>query len=105
MPERRHKNNLNMAVPPNQLEAIGAIGDINPSHKDYAARLGYQNAIIATNHHDRHSGIEFFNTVQPTNNHAERCNMISPIVICSATIAGAGPGGANVTLNPETYTI
>ena len=95
-----------MAVPSSQLEAMGlsdkVIGDISPLHTDYAIRLGYQNAIIATNHHDRPSGDEFFNTARSTNGQAARCNMISPIVICSATIVGAGTAGANVVLDPET---
>ena len=96
-----------MAVPSNQLEAMGlsdkVLGDINPMHRDYAIRLGYQNAIIATNHPDRPSGNEFFNTAQTINNHAARCNMPSLIVICSATIVGAGTAGTNIVLDPETY--
>ena len=96
-----------MAVPSNQLDAMGLSeriqGDVHPIHKDYAIRLGYQNAIIATDHPDRPSGTEIFNTAQSTNTHAARCNLISPIIVCSATIIGAGPAGANIVLAPETY--
>ena len=88
-----------MAAPSNQLEAMGlsdkVIGDINPMHRDYGTRLGYQNAILATNHHDRPSEPgEFFNTAQTANNHAARCNLPSPIVVCSATIVGGGTARA-----------
>ena len=96
-----------MAVPSNQLDAMGlsdrAQGDIHPMHKDYAIRLQYQNAIIATDHPDRPCGNEIFSTAQSTSNHAARCNLPSPIVICSATILGAGPAGANIVLAPDTY--
>ena len=98
-----------MAVLSNQLDAMGLSeriqGDMHPMHNDYAIRLAYQNAIIATDHPDRPSGNEIFNTAQTTNNHASRCNLPSSIVICSATIVGAGPAGANIVLNPETYYI
>ena len=52
-----------MAVPSNQLDAMGLSdriqGDVHPMHKDYAIRLQYQNAIIATDHPDRPSGNAF----------------------------------------------
>ena len=86
-----------MAVPANQLDAMDLSdrvqGDVHPMHKD-------QNAIIATNHPDRPTGNEIFSTAQSTNAHAARCNLPSPIVICSATIIGAGTAGANITLPP-----
>ena len=96
-----------MAAPANQLDAMGlsprVVGDVHPLHKDHATRLQYQNVIIATNHPDRPTGNEIFRSAQSTSTHSARCNMPSPIVICSATIIGAGTAGANVTLAPETY--
>ena len=72
-------------------------------HNDYAIRLAYQNVIIATDHPDRPSRNEIFNTAQSTNTHAARCNLNSPIIVCSATIIGAGPAGSNIVLATETY--
>ena len=93
-----------MAVSFNQLDAMGLSdriqGDVHPMHKDYAIRVQYQNTIIATDHPDRPCGNEIFSTAQSTNAHAARCNLPSPIVICSATIIGAGTAGANIVLAP-----
>ena len=80
-----------------------AMGDVVVPHTGYANRLIYQNAVIATNHPDRPSGADLFNTAIATSNTAARCNMPCPMVTCSATIIGGGTAGANVTLAPETY--
>ena len=96
-----------MAVSANQLDSMGlsppAMGDVVVPHTGYANRLIYQNAVIATNHPDRPSGADLFNTAIATSNMAARCNIPCPMVTCSATIIGGETAGANVTLAPETY--
>lgn len=68
-----------MATSASQLDAMGLSfgvqGDKIVPHGNYNRRLTLQNSIKATAQSDMPLGENFFNTRQPTNGQAARCNM------------------------------
>ena len=96
-----------MASHASQLDAMGlsptVVSDEIVSRNSYTRRLALQTAIKTTAQPDLPTGDDFFSTKAQVHMQAARCNIPIHIVLCSATIQGAGANGADVVLTGDTY--
>ena len=70
----------------------------------YQRRLQLQNTVKTTNQANiARIGDDIFATKAPTHQKSARCNFSINLVQCSAKIPGAGAGGADKDIAPDTY--